>query len=155
MTDTMPPSEDAALEEYPLDVLTAKDWMLEDLVAIFSGEGDNGRNAIGLTIQSNGASVSGLLISSGEWLERIGDTFAASPAPELKILAEAWVKTLENVNALQKERDQEGLTAPARRYIHMRDVRILTGNHWMDFPLWRGCLADVTGWSLGVIDRDA
>jgi hypothetical protein len=48
-----------------------------------------------------------------------------------------------------KGRGEADLPSRARRFLHMKDVRLGTGDVWTQVPLWRGALADITGWSLG------
>ncbi|MBP5802372.1 hypothetical protein J2D78_09785 [Microbacterium maritypicum] len=153
MTDAETPSEASETPETPFiddvtpDELRVKDWMLEDLVRIF----DNDGSAIGITIQSNGATISGLLIGADEYLRRVGETFEQSPVPDMKVLPELWGKSLADTNDWLAERDSRGLARPARRFLHMRDARILTGSQPVNVPLWRGNLSDITGWALGSI----
>lgn len=156
MTDNQEP--ETPTEESPVDPATAeevtpKDWMLENIVDIFSGEDDNSRNALSITLQTNGATVSGVLISVGEYLERMGKEFEASPVPDLKVLAEAWWRAMESLTTTAKNRREAGFPPIRRRYIHMKDVRIFSGPSALDFSLWRGTLADVTGWSVGLVGR--
>ncbi len=60
----------------------------------------------------------------------------------------------EDVNKWRAERIAKDLPLLARRYIHMRDVVILTGPKVLKVSSWRGTLADVTGWSPGAYTFD-
>ncbi|MBT2494232.1 hypothetical protein J7E45_01305 [Microbacterium sp. ISL-59] len=141
---------EAPNDSYFLDETPPKDWMLDDLVRLFTAPG----SGIGLTIQSNGASISGLVIGIEEYIDLLAKTFQDSPAPAMTALTDAWAASALKYAAVENERDAAGLPLNAKRYIHMRDVRVFSGSVYLDLPLWRGALRDVTGWSLGNVERD-
>ncbi len=57
------------------------------------------------------------------------------------------------VNDKYLERDNErreaDLPTARRDFIHMKEVHVGGASEFYALPLWRGALADVTGWSLG------
>lgn len=141
--------QESSSDEATRDDIRPKDWMLDELVRIFDHDG----SAIGITLQSNGATISGLLIGADEYLRRVGEAFEKSPVPDMKLLPELWAKSLANGAEFNDEREAKGLPRLARRYLHMREVRIFSGSVYLDLDLWRGSLEDVTGWSLGNVTR--
>lgn len=132
--------------------VTPKDWYLDTLLGFFVGDkDDNDEGAIGITLTTAGAVVSGIAISRKAFIERSVELLRKSGTRD--DLVEA-VETLWNFGATQaidEANRREGAELPSRvrRYIHMRDARIWAPEGSLNVPLWRGTLADVTGWSLG------
>ncbi|MDQ7876572.1 hypothetical protein Q9R08_01140 [Microbacterium sp. QXD-8] len=160
MTDDLgqPPEPEVTAKQRPLDDdpdgytdddLSSKDGYLDLLLSMYVGFADEGSGAIGMTLQSNGAVISGIVISRAEWIERVVDSLTASGGGQTaENLGEWYGKMQDNFLEEWNRRDAADLLGRARRFIHMRDVRVLNGAD-VNLPTWRGSLADVTGWSLG------
>lgn len=127
-----------------------KDWVLGTLIDMLVGPDDSHRGSLSLTIQSNGATVTGMLISGEEYFESMKDILSSSGNSEwADATGKVWERLREDGREWTRKREEANLPQQARRFIHMRDVRILSGSMYLDTSLWRGTLADVTGWSLG------
>ncbi|AZS44060.1 hypothetical protein BWL13_01642 [Microbacterium oleivorans] len=127
----------------------SRDAYLDFLLDLYFDTADQGRGALGLTLTVGGAVVSGIAISRAEWIER-SVALLASPdtTPASEHLDQIWNRLHGRYVEVSKRRDDAGLPIRARRFVHMRDVRILNG-HSTDVSLWRGALADVSGWTIG------
>jgi hypothetical protein len=135
---------------YTWDDIQAKDYLLESLLDFFVGFDDEGSGAIGITVQSNGATVSGIAISRRAWIDAMKVTMDASMTGGYnEALGTVFDKTAEHITGIYKRRDEADLPTRKRGFIHMRNVRILGGAESVELPLWRGTLEDVTGWSMG------
>ena len=130
------------------DVLS-KDGLLDLLLGSYVGWKDDGHGHVGLTVQSGGVVISGVVISRTEWITRLAQSLRESGTAEFADNLEASFGRIQRDLAEEWDRrDQADLLGRARRFIHMRDVRVLATPS-VDLPLWRGALADITGWSLG------
>lgn len=142
------PTEDDP-DGYTDDDISSKDGFFDILLSLHVGFADEHRGFIGVTLQSNGAVISGIVISRDEWIERIVDSLRASGGGQTaEHLGQVYTDIQRRFLDEWNRRDEANLPGRARRFIHMRDVRILNGAE-INVPLWRGALADVTGWSLG------
>lgn len=135
--------------------LEPKDWYLDVLLDMTIGrKDDQAEGLIGLTVTSNGAIVSGVAISRTEWLATVLDQYeqnitAGNSSGGLREVFEFGHKdSLE----LADRREKLEIPALARGFLHMKNARIVTGTNYLPVGLWRGALADITGWSLGWID---
>lgn len=127
-----------------------KDWVLSALVEAFTGAHDESRNSVSVTVQSNGATITGMLISGDEYFENLAAQFREAAGPVFAdAMQEIWSGRREEGLQQQDQRDERGLPPATRRYIHMRDVSILAGPAIVRAPHWRGTLDDITGWCLG------
>lgn len=149
------------------------DAVLEMCLNLVSDE--TGTGSIGLTITIGGVVVSGLAITEQEYFRLLGDqlgqAFARIAGEQLGTtmrdqLTEFGRRAYEERQKAKAQLDElastlpEGEKLPAeqveatrRRYIHFKDARIFNGNH-IHLPLWRGRLADVTGWAGGSYLQD-
>jgi hypothetical protein len=138
----------------PQDVV-AKDWALELFMNMVLGANDDGDGHVTLTVQSNGATISGTLIGASAFIDKFTRSIEQPGAREF---AEGYGAAFEELSAetseILAERARQKLPQPARRYLHMRDVSIFAGSQILHAPCWRGSIADVTGWSLGVYGRE-
>jgi hypothetical protein len=163
MTDditTEPTVEGDATEEwspatdpdgYTLDDVAAKDWYLDTLINFMLGRDDQEPGELGLTVQSNGVLVSGMVISRPVWIEgnlkKLIDGTKGEPVSGS--LGELFNETNDWLASEVNRRLEADLPYRVRKFLHMRDVRILYGNTHVQVPFWRGSVADITGWSLG------
>lgn len=136
---------------YTRDDISPKDWYLDTVLNFVHGFNDEHPGGIvGLTVTSNGVVVSGLAISRAEWMAGIVNQYKEAGADETAIYIEkVFNQAHDMVIERAKERDDADLPSRARGFLHMKDVRLGTGDVWTQVPLWRGALADITGWSLG------
>lgn len=127
------------------------DWYLDTLLSFFVGDDDSDEGAVGITVTTAGAVVSGIAISRMAYIERSLNLLRESGSREDLVAA---VETVWNRGATQvvdeaNRRRKADLPPRARRFIHLRDARVWAPEGSLNVPLWRGTLADVSGWSLG------
>ena len=136
---------------YTYDDIRPKDWYLDTVLNFVHGFNDEHPGGIvGLTVTSNGAVVSGLAISRTEWMAGVVAQYNEAGADETAIYIEkVFNQAHDTVVGRAKERDEADLPSRARGFLHMKGVQIGTGTATTTVPLWRGSLADITGWSLG------
>lgn len=136
---------------YTLDDVRSKDWFLDTVLTFVHGFNDEHPSGIvGLTVTSNGVVVSGLAISRAEWIAGVVGQYNEAGADETaKYIDQVFQKAHNAVIGQAKERDEADLPSRARGFLHMKDVRLGAGDTYTQVPLWRGSLADITGWSLG------
>lgn len=167
MTDATPepkPTDESAArwveandpEGYTQAENSPKDWYLDTLLDFFLGDKDDeDEGAIGFIVTSASTVVSGIAISRKAYIERSVQMLRKSGSREG--IAEA-VETLWRFGANQtideaNRRQEAGLPARARSYIHMRDARVWAPEGSNCVPLWRGTLAHVTGGRLVATTR--
>lgn len=137
---------------YTRTEVTPKDWYLDTLLGFVVGDKDDTDDgAVGITVTTAGAVVSGIAISRKAYIGHSLELLRKSGTRE--DLVEA-VETLWNLGATRaideaNRRHEVDLPSRARRFIHMRDARIWAPEGSLNVPLWRGTLVDITGWSLG------
>lgn len=132
-----------------------KDWALATFISMIVGIDDHHRGSASITVQSNGATITGMVISADEYFENVTGAIRESGAVEFAdAIGEMWASLRADTAEWRAGRDAKGLPNPARRYIHMRDVSILTGSAIVKAPNWRGTLEDITGWSTGNFNFD-
>lgn len=137
------------------DDVHMKDWVLSTFIDMIAGPDDHNRGSASLTVQSNGATITGMLISADEYFENVADAIRTSGAEEFAdAIAEMWGKLRADSQEWRDERASKDLPTPSRRYVHMRDVSILSGSAIIKAPNWRGTLEDITGWSTGSYSFD-
>jgi hypothetical protein len=97
-----------------------------------------------ITLAVPGGVVSGILISQDAWLTeltQLGDQAAAAIAQGLQSALEE-----HDLHHSSEESIPQG-------FLHLRDAHYVTGGGFLPTPpqgmLWRGCIADITGWSIG------
>ncbi|MGA1813726.1 hypothetical protein VH571_15195 [Frondihabitans sp. 4ASC-45] len=100
---------------------------------------------------SNGAIVSGLAISRTEWLATVLDQYEQNITGGNGSGGLREVFEFGHKDSLERADRREKLEIPAlaRGFLHMKNARIVTGTNYQEVGLWRGALADITGWSLG------
>lgn len=137
---------------YAREDVAPKDWYLDTVLNFVHGMDDSHEGSVALTVQSDGAVVSGQAISRKEWIERITRQYDQAGAAETgKHIDNLF--NLMHTRAVTKhgERVAAGLPTAARRFLHMKDAHITHGSSEIVLPLWRGKLEDISGWSLGSV----
>jgi hypothetical protein len=134
--------------------LQPKDWALELLVNMTVDLGTSAENSIGLTVTVGGMLVSGMVIHREKWAELlVAQMRAAGGTGNAEVIAAALSTAIGGrhaaATAMQERRDQSSLPAPVRRFLHFRDARVYTPDHWQELPLYRVAIEDVSGWALG------
>ena len=165
MTDNIDetPEPDVAPKSRPLDDdpdgytdedVSSKDGYLDLVMSAFVGFKDEKSGSIGMTVTSNGVVVSGIVIGRSEWIKRAVAQLREGGAGANADSIDEWLNFVHDGESEKwDERDAQDLLGRARRFIHMRDVRILN-SPGVNLPLWRGALKDITGWSLGSFAAD-
>jgi hypothetical protein len=106
-------------------------------------------NRVPITLNVAGAVVHGYLASAAAWRTRWVECVGAMAGPGKENLSFFPHQVLEVVDEVESGQER---VERLPRWLHLLDVRMVTGsvNTLVDLPLWRGRLADVAGWSLGV-----
>ena len=125
------------------------DLQLQMLIRVMVEESDD--NRIPITLNVPGALVYGYLVSSSAWRTRWVETVGAMRGKgkeHLSFFPDQIFNAIDTVLAENGEEDTDHMP----RWVHLVDVRMVTGamNTIADLPLWRGRLADVAGWSIGL-----
>lgn len=142
--------EETDPDGYSRNSLMSKDMFLDVVLELAHGLTEEHSSTIGLTVTSNGVVVSGLAISRAEWITRIVDQYKNSGADKMaaeieKIFNQAHGIMVEKTTS----RNAARLPLRPRPFLHMKNVRIGSGENCVQLPLWRGAITDITGWSLG------
>lgn len=128
-----------------------KDWYLDVVLTLVHGANDQRADGlVGLTVTSSGAVVSGLAISRLEWIAGVTEQYQDTGNSEAAAaIAEMFnVFHDESISEATRRRDAE-LPSAARKFLHMKDVRMSMGSNFIQLPYWRGSLADITSWAMG------
>ncbi|PRB02293.1 hypothetical protein [Microbacterium sp. MYb64] len=135
---------------YTLDDVDAKDWYLHTALNFIHGMDDKHLGSFGLTVTSNGVVVSGLAISRAEWITAQVELYKNAGVPDVaEHVEKLFTDAHEGFVKEAERRNEAGLPARVRGFVHMKDVRLGSGAATTQVPLWRGKLSDITGWSMG------
>lgn len=141
---------DADPDSYTRDEITPKDWYLETVLDFSHGFNDEHMDGIvGLTVIAGGAVVSGISISRAAWIAGMVDLYTQANVNTAPHIEKLFNFAHDTVAERAKSREEADLPTRARGFLHMKDARIGVGDTYTQVPLWRGALADITGWSLG------
>lgn len=131
------------------------DFYLEESLRLLHGNKNAGAGNFSLTLVIDGAVVSGIAISAGRWAELATEQWTGLSQQ----IGQAFGETVEFMAKGNEEivssREAEGRPPIAWNYIHMRDVTINPGPSAISFPLWRGKMRHISGWSLGSVNEVA
>ncbi|CAL4859993.1 hypothetical protein [Microbacterium sp. MM2322] len=137
------------VDGYAWEDVRSRDPYLDFMLDRYFDVADQARGALGLTLMVGGAVVSGIAISRAEWIERTLTDFQPSNSAVVEeYLRPIWSHLHDHTVEESNRRDEADLPTRARRFIHLREVRILNGAT-MNVSTWRGDLASVDAWSLG------
>lgn len=140
---------------YTREDVTIKDLFLDWLFDFFFGTDNAHRGSFGLTLQVKGATVSGTAISRGQWVEEFISTFRENaPGDVVDQLEKLYTMVHDNQVAESGHRSEAGLPTASRQFLHMRDVKVFTGDTTQNLPLWRGHIDTIDGWSMGSFTKD-
>ncbi|MET9622751.1 hypothetical protein ABZZ37_18585 [Streptomyces sp. NPDC006464] len=140
--------EAGAGRERPGVVEPVLDFDLRSLVAAVNAE-DNQRAFFGVTLHMPSGLVCGDVIGREAYLDAWEELLRDARGKGAEQFATFFRDTEQIL-------DEVGIASVPSlpRWIHLRDVRILTGPQILRSPLWRGRLADVAGWSVGAPSSD-
>ncbi|NEA68569.1 hypothetical protein [Streptomyces sp. SID12488] len=127
----------------PIVIEPVVDLQLQMLIRLI---GQDAEAALPLTLVVAGGFLYGDLISHEAWTAEWARSLRTTDGPGAALL-ERFPEQVDQAVA-----DKQGHPAPQRlpQWIHLRDAIGLTGaRRPLRMPLWRGRLADVSGWSLG------
>lgn len=127
------------------------DLQLQMLIHVLVEQSDE--NRIPVTLNIPGTIIYGHMVSGSawrtRWVERVG-AMGGDGKDHLSFFPSQLRSALDEVVP------ESGTDAdkPMPRFIHLLDATMVTGamNTTVEVPLWRGRLADVSGWSIGVPD---
>lgn len=110
---------------------------------------DGAIERLGVTLTVSGVVITGNLVGRDEWWRQMGewmDTKADGMGAVARVIGEELASGDTDVPSVPIE---------AYGYIHLRDAWIIGPKVQVNEPMfWRGRLADVSGWALGVISQD-
>jgi hypothetical protein len=129
--------------------VTPQDFMLDDTLRTLHGDKSNLDVEFNLTVIVDGAVVSGLAISNKKWAD-LTSALLNGVFPQLAEEFADSANFLRQANEdMVEQRAAEDRPRVPFKFIHMRDVTIHNGGGLIRFPLWRGKLSHVSGWSFG------
>lgn len=100
-----------------------------------------------LTLSIGGIVVTGKCISLEDWISRITSKISAKEAAAQ--LRRMWLADEAEARAEVKQREEQGLRTFARRFVHLEDAVVFSGQQRLHVGLWRGRLARLDGWTIG------
>ncbi|MFJ4966551.1 hypothetical protein EES43_12030 [Streptomyces sp. ADI96-02] len=104
------------------------------------------RSSLPLTLTLPGGLLHGDVIGHEQWKAEWARSLRQVEGEGANLLAEFPETVDQGVRELRAEEDVNRLP----RWIHLRDVTLVAGAMSpVSLPLWRGRLADVSGWALG------
>lgn len=127
------------------EVYVPTDWALDTMISAVAGSDDRSGTEMAVTLTLSGLTITGLMISPGAWVDLAGELFRAH-SPELANSIVTSFGAVIDMSAGDRKTNPEG-----RRFIHMKDVTVLTGGDKVHIPVWRGKTEHVSGWSFGTI----
>lgn len=133
-----------------------KDWFLQSLVKMANTPGDG--FSIGITLLTHGFLVSGQLISGQKYFKGFADDLASSVNENnneiANVIKDMVIKVGDSVYG--KENADKNKALPT--FIHMENAKFfhpngnpIPGNKGV---FWRGCLSEISGFSLGVLSAE-
>jgi hypothetical protein len=136
-TRVSPPSAQTRVDPDPdglaPDAFEPPDWALDLLIEALSGDDESGTRSTIVTLSFAGTLVTGRLVSLVVWTRGI----------------KLFLLPMQDVIETTKRRVEKELPLPARKFIHLQDVRIGYGASATSMKFWRGRLSEVSGWATG------
>jgi hypothetical protein len=153
---TSPPSAPNAVEPDPdglaPDAFQPPDWALDLLIEVLSGDDESGTKSTIVTLSFAGTLVTGRLVSLVVWTRGIKQWMAQTNPQFADALETLFMLPMQEVIETTKRRVASELPLPARKFIHLQDVRIGYGASATTMKFWRGRLSEVSGWAIGSHD---
>lgn len=125
-----------------------RDWLLADLIRLLANNGAE----IGITLNVEGQSISGVLISAKTYCKEVSEQFRDISESKndlyqaVSTLFSNYIKIYDVPNT-----DDDGYPIQIS-YVHLRDAKVFTPSGGMpsgDGTYWRGRLNKVSGFSIG------
>jgi hypothetical protein len=133
-----------------------RDWMLQSALEYLLGRlEEHEENSFSATFVVGGQVVSGLVIGRRAWMAEQEKALSqdGGAAEQLGIFMRTlFDEVIGRADESTRRRDEADLPRPATTFFHMKRAKVGQGAGAVTFPLWRGTLADVTGWSFGKTD---
>lgn len=142
-----------------------EDLSLQELVFAINRAETRLEKSLAVTLASNGFMISGNLIPNWQWFEEQADELRVngsdddgsgslfrSAAEQLKQHRDDTYVSDEVMQKLTPEHAAAVLDVPSIRYIHLKDARAYSGENTgipANGMLWRGKIADISGWTIG------
>ncbi|WP_411112600.1 hypothetical protein [Streptomyces sp. 029-5] len=139
MTDA---AEQARQGATPMVTAPVPDLQLQLLIRLV---GEDPKAKLPVTLHTPGGVLHGDLIAHEAWKTEWARDLRQVEGEAAGLLARLPEAVDQVMGELQGEDGPHGLP----QWIHLRDVTYLTSGAPVISPLWRGRLADVSGWSLG------
>lgn len=135
--------------EIPEATQQVGDRLLVTFVAMANNAEIQLRASITLTV--GGLLVSGTLIGLSEYVERLGEQVLSSAAPDTH---EGWRQLFDSWSETAREASEDTGTDPS--FVHLADVQHFSPGQrpipsGAPFPVWRGRLTEIDGWSMGAL----
>lgn len=153
MADENTEGEQASVQH--VEVIGGKDWFLQSMIETVINAGVE----IGISLIVDGIIVSGILISGAKYFEELGESLKQASEADgdiQSIMGESW----KGYKAIydKPEDAAEDWSPPSASFIHIRKARFFSPGQ-QPIPggtgvLWRGRLAAIGGWSLGMLQED-
>lgn len=151
MTQDQTTDDESVDPTLPLSVAEWNSFPDQTLAIIVDAVNKTENVAIPITLYASGLIISGMLISSGEFYDRLGQSFRDNDSAEFaENFADFMARLVrEQANQETEEGLPQQLTNPI--CIHLREAQVFTSSAEMPFPgtLWRGRLSTISGWSFG------
>lgn len=116
------------------------------------GIDNDSESPMSLTANIDGQVISGLAISAQAWRARLVAALEPASDQVAEDINAFLGEPFADQQAAREARRNADLPRAATRYIHMRNVHIISGNTSQKMPLGRGDLRKLTGWSLGSLN---
>lgn len=127
-------TEDNRFNDRPIKGM---DWMIQNLIKVAEAGAE-----LSITLTTTGGTVSGNIISGKRYIDLVADQFKNSGTGPLFETMEKWAKDFTPV---LEDYDKNG-----PYFIHLNNARLsVAGSLTGPTSIWRGNLAQVTGFSLG------
>jgi hypothetical protein len=152
-TRVSPPSAQTRVDPDPdglaPDAFEPPDSALDLLIEALSGDDESGTRSTIVTLSFAGTLVTGRLVSLVVWTRGIKQWMAQSSPRFAEALETLFLLPMQDVIETTKRRVEKELPLPARKFIHLQDVRIGYGASATSMKFWRGRLSEVSGWATG------
>ncbi|MDR6912930.1 hypothetical protein J2W54_004943 [Rhodococcus fascians] len=126
-----------------------QDFMLAGLVELINRSTGT---ELGVTLHVRGTVLSGLMISGESYLDK--QKVVLTEAGEGPAALAQYFDIFSSVYSQNQEDDKPFLSPPLPAYVHLRSASVIeNGTTQVTFPLWRGRLSEVSGWSIGNLGK--
>ncbi|WP_134324546.1 hypothetical protein [Cumulibacter soli] len=131
--------------------LRPRDNLLNSLLSIiFDSEAIPDEASFSMTVVTGGALVSGIVVSQAVFARRVSDGLRqANGGDNFAFIVDEIVNAQSELDAeIKAGRDGIAPAIPVR-YLHMRDVTVMSGGGPLQFSNWRCRLESIDGWTFG------